>query len=141
MKIAPTLARNSWKTEIKLFLQCAISHESRASLKYSMSDCRLFNMLINIIKYHCLSNSKCGACLCSLDIFCFVELCLCALYSNAIVEHFSNYLKIVKTEWRCRLDEWNIKFLLRIKVEGPKLKGFAKKMCANTDTLWWDSKE
>ena len=38
------------------------------------------------------------------------------------------------------MDEWNIKFLLRIKVEGPKLKGFAEKMCANTDTLWWDSK-
>ena len=44
-----------------------------------------------------------------------------------------NYLKIVKTEWRCRLSERNIEFLLHIKVEGPELKKFAEKM--------WDSKE
>ena len=70
------------------------------------------------------------------DIFRFVELCLCAPYSNATVDHFFNYLKIVKTHWRSRLNERNIEFLLRIKVEGPDLKEFAKKMCANAVTLW-----
>ena len=103
-------------------------------------------MLINIIKYHCLSHSKCGVCcikvfLRSLDIFCFVELYLCALYLNATVERFFNYLKIVKTEWRCRWNERNIEFLLHIRVGGLELKEFAEKMCANADTLLWDSKE
>ena len=102
-------------------------------------------MLINIIKYHCLSHSKCGVCcikvfLRSLDIFCFVELYLCALYLNATVERFFNYFKIVKTEWRYRLNERNIEFLLPIKVEGPDLKEFAEKMYANAE-IWWDSKE
>ena len=103
-------------------------------------------MLINIIKYHCLSPSKCGVCcikvfLRSLDIFRFVELYLCALYLNATLERFFNYLKIVKTEWRCRWNERNIEFLLHIRVEGPELKQFAEEMCANADTLLWDLKE
>ena len=72
------------------------------------------------------------------DIFHFVELCLCAPHSNAMVECFFNYLKIVKTDWRSRLNERNIESLLRIKVEGPDLKEFAKKMCANAVTLWWE---
>ena len=116
---------------------------SRVSFKNSLNDYSLLNMLINIIKYHC---SKCGVCcikvfLRSLDIFRFVELCLCALYLNAMVERFFNYLKTVKTEWKCRLNERNIEFLLHIKVEDPELKEFVEKMCANADTLWWDSKE
>ena len=103
-------------------------------------------MLINIIKYECLSHSKCGVCcikvfLRSLDISRFVELHLSALYLNATVERFFNYFKIVKTEWRCRLNERNIEFLLHIKVEGPDLKEFAEKMYANAEILWWDSKE
>ena len=118
----------------------------RASPKYPLNDCIPLNMLINIIKHHCLSHSKCGVCcikafLCSLDIFCSVELCLCALYLNATVERFFNYLRIVKTEQRCRLNGRNIEFLLHIKVEGPELKEAADKMCTDADTLWWDSKE
>ena len=75
------------------------------------------------------------------DIFHFVELCLCAPFSTATVKRFFNYLKIVKTDWRSRLDEGNIESLLRIKVEGPDLTEFAEKMCANAVTLWWESKE
>ena len=33
------------------------------------------------------------------------------------------------------MNERNIEFLLHIKVEGPELKEFAEKMCANADTL------
>ena len=58
-----------------------------------------------------------------------------------MVERFFNYLKIVKTDWRSRLNERNIESLLHIKVEGPDLKEFAEKMCANTVTLWWESEE
>ena len=60
---------------------------------------------------------------------------------NATLERFFNYLKIVKTEWRCRWNERNIEFLLHIRVEGPELKQFAEEMCANADTLLWDLKE
>ena len=85
------------------------------------------------------SNSKCEACyikafLRHLDIFRSAELCLCALYSNATVERFFKDLKILKTEWRCRLNERNTEFLLHIKVEGPELKELAEKMCANAET-------
>ena len=66
------------------------------------------------------------------DIFRFVELCLCAPYSNATVERFFNYLKTVKTDWRSRLNERNIESLLRIEVEGPDLKEFSEKICAKT---------
>ena len=79
--------------------------------------------------------------LCLPDIFHFVELCLCALYLNATGERFFNYLKIVKTDWWTKLNERNIESVLRIKVEGPDLKEFVEKMCANTVTLWWESKE
>ena len=73
-------------------------------------------------------------------IFRFVELCLCTPYSNALVEHFFNYLKIDKTDWRSRLNERNNESLLWIKVEGPDLKEFVEKVCANAVTLWWESK-
>ena len=75
------------------------------------------------------------------DIFRFVELCLCAPYSNSTVERFFNYLQTVKTDWRSRLNERNIDSLLLIKVEGSDLKEFAEKMCANAVTLRWELKE
>ena len=34
-----------------------------------------------------------------------------------------------------------LRFFYISKLNGPKLKEFAQKMCANADTLWWDSKE
>ena len=75
------------------------------------------------------------------NIFLLVELCLCAPYSNATVERFFNYMKIVKTDWRSKLNESNLESLLRIKVEGPSLKGFAEKFCSKAVHLWWDKKE
>ena len=45
------------------------------------------------------------------NIFRFVELYLYAPYSNATVERFFNYFKIVKTDWRSRLNERNISLL------------------------------
>ena len=58
-----------------------------------------------------------------------------------MVKCFFKYLKTVKSECRSRLNERNIEFVLRVKVEGPELKEFAEKICANADTLLWDSKE
>ena len=58
--------------------------------------------------------------LCFPNIFHFVELCLCTPYSNTTVGCFFNYLKIVKTDWRSRLNDRNIESLLCIKVEVPE---------------------
>ena len=43
------------------------------------------------------------------------------------MKHFFNYLNIVKTEFRSRLNERNIECLLCIEVEGLDLKEFAEK--------------
>ena len=84
---------------------------------------KIWSMLHQSLSLHCS------------DIFHFVELCLCTPSSNAMVEHFFNYLKIAKTDWKSRLNERNIESLLRIKAEGPGLKEFAEKMCANAVRL------
>ena len=39
------------------------------------------------------------------------------------------------------MNQRNIESLLGIQVEGSDLKKFAEKICANTVTLWWESKE
>ena len=44
MKDLLILAENSWKTEIKLFLLRAISHEIKVSPKYLVSYCSNLNM-------------------------------------------------------------------------------------------------
>ena len=50
-------------------------------------------------------------------------------------------MKIVKTNLRSKLNESNLELLLRIKVEGPSLKGFAETFCSKAVHLWWDKKE
>jgi hypothetical protein len=75
------------------------------------------------------------------DIFHFIELCLCAPYSNATVERFFNYMKIVKTDWRSKLNESNLESLLRIKVQGPNLNDFAETLCPKAVHLWRGEKE
>ena len=42
MKVWTIIAKNSWKTEITLYLLCAISNECRVSLRYFVSYCSLF---------------------------------------------------------------------------------------------------
>ena len=75
------------------------------------------------------------------DIFLLSELCFCAPYSNATVERFFNYMKVVKSDWRSRLGEKNLEALLRIKVEGPTLRDFEKEHCKRAVNLWWDAKQ
>ena len=43
-------------------------------------------------------------------IFILIELSLSAPYANAIVERFFNYMKLVKTDWRSRLNAMNLEF-------------------------------
>ena len=56
------------------------------------------------------------------DLFILIELCLTCPYGNAVCESFISYLRVVKTDWRNRLNESNLTDLLRIKVTGPSLR-------------------
>ena len=56
------------------------------------------------------------------QIFCMIELCLSAPYSTEIIERFFSFMKVVKSDWHSKLSEENIKALLRIKVEGPRIE-------------------
>ena len=50
-------------------------------------------------------------------------------------------MKIVKTDWRSKLNESNLESLLLIKVEGRSLKGSAKRFCSKAVHLWWDKSQ
>ena len=58
------------------------------------------------------------------ELWSLLELCLCCPYGNAVCESFISCLRIVKTDWRYRLNEYNLSNLLRIKVTGPTLTAF-----------------
>ena len=73
-------------------------------------------------------------------IILLIELCLCAPYSNASLERFFSQMRLVKTDWRNRLNEENLTHLLRIKVEGPTFKEFHENICSNAVNLWYNDK-
>ena len=58
------------------------------------------------------------------ELWSLLELCLCCPYGNAVCESFISCLRIVKTDWHYRLNEYNLSNLLRIKVTGPTLTAF-----------------
>ena len=44
------------------------------------------------------------------NIFTLKELCMCSPCSNAVLERFFNQIRVVKTDWRNRLNEENNTF-------------------------------
>ena len=50
-------------------------------------------------------------------------------------------MKVIKTDWRSRLNAKNLESLIRIKVEGPDLNEFADNNCFQAVKLWWDDKQ
>ena len=66
----------------------------------------------------------------------FMELCLCCPYSNATLERFFNYMKVIKTDWGNRSNQRNLTDLLRIKVSGPTLLVFAQEYCSEAIKSW-----
>lgn len=69
-----------------------------------------------------------------------IELCVCCPYGNAVCESFISYLRVVKTDWRNRLNESNLSDLLRIKVTGPTVTVFHDKFSELAIQLWSDAK-
>ena len=65
------------------------------------------------------------------DIFDFLKLCFCIPFSNAKVERFFNFMKIIKTDWRNQFGAKNLTSLIRIKTEGPNSDQFAQKFVQN----------
>ena len=74
------------------------------------------------------------------DLFLLIELCITCPYRHSVCESFISYLRVVKTDWRNRLNESNLTDLLRIKVTGHNLKEFNEKFCDVAITLWNDAK-
>ena len=74
------------------------------------------------------------------NIFTMIELCICALCSNAELERFFSQMRVVKTDWCNRLSEENLTCLLRIKVAGPTLKSFHDDYCKLAINRWFNDK-
>ena len=70
------------------------------------------------------------------ELWVLIELCFCCPYGNAVCESLISYLRVVKTDWRNRLNERNLIDLMRIKVTGPTLPVFREcfgKLAVNND--------
>ena len=76
-----------------------------------------------------------------LSAFLLLELCLCSPYSNATVERLSSQMKVVKTDWRNRLNERNLEDLLRIKISNVYLSKFSKEFADATLMIWANKKQ
>lgn len=50
-------------------------------------------------------------------------------------------MSIIKTDWRNKLCEKKLEYLLFIKVEGRELSKFAETFCLKEVTLWLNNKE
>ena len=74
-------------------------------------------------------------------IFLVIELCLSAPYPNEIVDRFFSLMKVVKSDWHCKLCEENIETLLCIKVESLEIEEFIKGHSSDAVVFWWDAKE
>ena len=70
--------------------------------------------------------------------FLFLELCLCAPYSNTTLERFFSQLHVVKTDWWNWLNEENITHLLRAKVDRPTIEEFYVNHIGKAVTLWYN---
>ena len=47
-------------------------------------------------------------------------------------------MKVIKTDWRNRLNNTNLESLIRIKVEVPQLNEIVLNNCLQCIILWWD---
>ena len=65
------------------------------------------------------------------DIFQFIKLCFCIPFSNAKVERFFNFMKIIKTDWASQFGAKNLTSLFRIRTEGPNSDQFTEKFVLN----------
>ena len=74
------------------------------------------------------------------ELWVLIELCLCCPYGNAVCESFISYLRVVKTDWRSRLNESNLSDLLRIKVTGPTVTDFHDSFSELAIELWSEAK-
>ena len=66
-------------------------------------------------------------------------------HPDEIVEWFFSFMKVVKNDWRRKLDhglnEENTEALLPIKVEGPEIEEFIKEYSSDEVVFWWDANE
>ena len=70
------------------------------------------------------------------NILLLIELCLCTPYSNATIERFFSYMKVVKNDWQNWLSDQNLESLMQIKVCSPSLSCYHDGYVACAFSLW-----
>ena len=65
---------------------------------------------------------------------------MCSPCSNAALERFFSQMRVVKTDWRNRLNKENLTHVLRIKVAGPPLREFHDTYCYLAVSSWYKDK-
>ena len=73
--------------------------------------------------------------------FLLVELCLCSPYYSATVERLFSQMKVVKTDWRNRLNEKKLEDWLGIKISKVSLSEFSQGYADATLTVWASQKQ
>ena len=69
-----------------------------------------------------------------------IEICLCAQFSNAILERFFSQMNLIKTTLRNRLTNESLNSLLRIRISGISLNGFHNNYLQRCVAYWFNNK-
>ena len=69
-----------------------------------------------------------------------IEICLCAPFSNAILERFFSQMNLIKTTLRNRLTNESLNSLLRIRISGISLNGFHNNYLQRCVAYWFNNK-
>ena len=69
-----------------------------------------------------------------------IQIGLCTLFSNAILERFFSHLKVVKMELRLGLLSESLNSLMRICMKGLSITDFKKDYSSQCVSHWYGSK-
>ena len=69
-----------------------------------------------------------------------IEICLCAPFSNAILERFFSQMNFIETTLRNRLTNESLNWLLRIRISGISLNGFHNNYLQRCVAYWFNNK-
>ena len=70
----------------------------------------------------------------------FIEICLCASFSNAILERFFTQMNLIETTLRNRLTNESLNSILRIRINGISLQVFHDSYLKSCVDFWFNSK-
>ena len=74
------------------------------------------------------------------NIMLLLQLCLCALFSNATLQRFFSHLKVVKTQLRSKLSAESLNSIMRIRMKGLSSEEFNQDYACKCADFWYISK-